>query len=77
MKARPEAANTESMAGLGRRVLGTVQTVGVTLAAGLGRFPVIDSSLAATVRVRGLTLVTRNVKDLQRSGVDLLNPFTP
>ena len=40
------------------------------------RLPVIDSLLAATAKVYGLTLVTRNVKDVERSGVDLMNPFT-
>ena len=38
--------------------------------------PVIDGFLAATAKVHGLTLVTRNIKDVQRSGVDCLNPFT-
>ncbi|MBI2961957.1 MAG: type II toxin-antitoxin system VapC family toxin [Betaproteobacteria bacterium] len=37
--------------------------------------PVIDGILAATARVHGLTLATRNVKDVARSGVDLVNPF--
>ncbi|MBI4292085.1 MAG: type II toxin-antitoxin system VapC family toxin [Betaproteobacteria bacterium] len=37
--------------------------------------PVIDGILAATARVHGLTLATRNVKDVVRSGVDLVNPF--
>jgi hypothetical protein len=37
--------------------------------------PVIDGLLAATARVRGWTLVTRNVADLAGSGVTLLNPF--
>ena len=41
------------------------------------RLPVIDSLLAATAKVHGLTLVTRNVKDVERSGVDLMNPFKP
>jgi len=39
--------------------------------------PVIDGLLAATARARGLTLVTRNVGDLGRCGVRLLNPFEP
>jgi predicted nucleic acid-binding protein len=39
--------------------------------------PVIDGLLAATAKVNGLTLATRNVKDLVRSGADLLNPFEP
>jgi predicted nucleic acid-binding protein len=37
--------------------------------------PVVDSLLAATARVHGLILVTRNVKDVERTGVDCLNPF--
>jgi len=37
--------------------------------------PVLDSLLAATARVHDLTLVTRNIKDVKRSGVTLLNPF--
>ena len=38
-------------------------------------FPVIDSILAATAGVHGLTLVTRNIKDVEKSGVRCLNPF--
>jgi predicted nucleic acid-binding protein len=38
--------------------------------------PVIDGLLAATAKVHGLTLVTRNVEDVARTGVALLNPFT-
>lgn len=38
--------------------------------------PVIDGLLAATAIVHGLTLVTRNVPDIARSGVAWLNPFT-
>jgi predicted nucleic acid-binding protein len=38
--------------------------------------PVIDGLLAATARVTGLTLVTRNVADVERTGVDLLDPFS-
>jgi toxin FitB len=37
--------------------------------------PVIDALLAATAKVHGLTLVTRNVKDVARTGVELMNPF--
>ena len=39
--------------------------------------PVIDGLLAATARVHGLTLATRNVKDFARSGADVVNPFEP
>ena len=37
--------------------------------------PVIDGLLAATARVLGLTLVTRNVNDVESTGVALFNPF--
>ncbi len=37
--------------------------------------PVIDGLLAATALVHDLTFVTRNVRDVERSGVRLLNPF--
>jgi predicted nucleic acid-binding protein len=39
--------------------------------------PVIDGLLAASAKVRGWTLVTRNTADLLRSGAALLNPFDP
>jgi hypothetical protein len=42
-----------------------------------GSLPVVDGLLAATARVHDLTLVTRNVKDVVRTGVDLLDPFAP
>lgn len=38
--------------------------------------PVIDGLLAATAQEHGLTLVTRNVRDVERCGVSLLNPFS-
>jgi predicted nucleic acid-binding protein len=38
---------------------------------------VIDGLLAATAKVHQLTLATRNVKDVARSGADVLNPFEP
>jgi predicted nucleic acid-binding protein len=37
--------------------------------------PVVDGLLAATARVLGLTLVTRNVADVVDTDVDLLDPF--
>jgi hypothetical protein len=37
--------------------------------------PVIDALIAATARVHGLTVVTRNVKDFELAGVPILNPF--
>ena len=38
--------------------------------------PVVDGLLAATAMEYGLTLVTRNVRDVKRSGALLLNPFS-
>ena len=37
--------------------------------------PVIDGLLAATAKVRGMTLVTRNIRDVERTGVSCLDPF--
>jgi len=37
--------------------------------------PAIDSLLAATAAVHGLTLVTRNVGDFEAAGIPLLNPW--
>ncbi|MSP00245.1 MAG: type II toxin-antitoxin system VapC family toxin [Acetobacteraceae bacterium] len=37
--------------------------------------PSIDGLIAATALVHGLTMVTRNVKDMARTGAVLLNPF--
>ena len=39
--------------------------------------PVIDGLLAASAKIRGWTLVTRNTADVAGSGVALLNPFEP
>jgi predicted nucleic acid-binding protein len=39
--------------------------------------PVIDGLLAATAIARGLTLVTRNVRDVAATGVACLDPFSP
>jgi predicted nucleic acid-binding protein len=41
------------------------------------RLPPVDGLLAATARVHGLILVTRNTKDVARTGVACLNPFGP
>jgi len=37
--------------------------------------PLFDSMIAATARSRGLTVVTRNVRDFEPAGVEVLNPF--
>ncbi len=38
--------------------------------------PVVDGLLAATAKVVGLTLATGNTADVERTGVDLVNPFS-
>ena len=40
------------------------------------RLPLIGGLLAASAKVHGLTLVTRNVADVARTGVALLDPFS-
>ena len=65
------------MSGFGNRVL----PVDAAVAEQWGRMsairpvPVVDALLAATARVNGLTLVTRNVADVAGLDVDVLNPF--
>ena len=39
--------------------------------------PVMDGLLAATALVHGHTLVTRNKRDVERTGAAVLNPFDP
>lgn len=65
------------LAGHGDRVLAVDAAVAeewgrITAAHSL---PAIDGLLAATALVHGLTLATRNVKDVARSGVPTVNPF--
>ena len=37
----------------------------------------IDAIIAATAAARSLTVATRNVRDLERFGVPIFNPFAP
>ena len=37
--------------------------------------PVIDTLIAATALAHGLTLVTRNIRDVRATGVDTFNPW--
>jgi len=61
---------------------GRILPVNLPVAAAWGRqqcaqpLPVIDALLAATARVHGMTVVTRNVTDFELAGVLVLNPFT-
>jgi predicted nucleic acid-binding protein len=38
--------------------------------------PVVDGLLAATARILGLILVTRNTADVEVTGIELLDPFS-
>lgn len=63
--------------GLGDRVLGVDEPV-ADVWAQLGipdPIPFVDGLLAATAKVHGLTLVTRNTADVASIGVRVLNPF--
>jgi predicted nucleic acid-binding protein len=37
--------------------------------------PILDSMIAATARVHGLTMATRNVRDFKAAGLRVVNPF--
>jgi predicted nucleic acid-binding protein len=37
--------------------------------------PVVDTLIAATALVHGLTLVTRNVRDVRATGAEIFNPW--
>ena len=69
----------EILTSFGERVLPVVERVAQVWGRMNAREPlaVIDSLLAATAEAHGLTLVTRNLKDIKRSGVRCLNPFAP
>ena len=41
-----------------------------------GAVPVIDTLIAATALVHGLTLVTRNIDDVRTTGVAVLDPWS-
>ncbi len=60
-----------------RRILAVDERVAL-VASGLhfpDRMPDMDALIAATALVHGLTLVTRNVRDMERTGAALLNPW--
>ncbi|MER5442943.1 type II toxin-antitoxin system VapC family toxin [Streptomyces sp. NPDC002790] len=64
--------------GFGERVLpvtGEIAEVWGRFQGERGPLAVADCYLAATARVHGMTLATRNVKDMARTGVDIVNPF--
>lgn len=63
---------------LGDRVLPIAEPIAEMWATmnGPDPLPFIDGLLAAASRVHGLTLVTRKVGDVARTGVPILDPFT-
>ena len=73
------AGSSGSRNGHNRRILGIDYEVARVWGWMKGRYrvPVVDGLLAATAQVHGLVLVTRNVKDVERTGVSYLNPFDP
>jgi predicted nucleic acid-binding protein len=66
-------------AGLGDRVLPVDERIAEAWAMmGIPNpLPPIDGLLAATAKVHGLTLVTRNVAQIAATGVSLVDPFAP
>ncbi len=64
-------------AAFGIRILGIDQTIADQWGrmSAIRSIPVIDGLLAATALVNGLTLVTRNERDVTGLGAPILNPF--
>ena len=65
------------------RFSGRILSVDADVADAWGRMsairppPVVDALLAATASVHGMTLVTRNVADVEGLSVHVINPFSP
>ncbi len=68
---------TEMRARLGDRVLSIDEPVGDAwaLLSVPDPLPLIDGLLAATAKVHGLPLVTRNVGEVARTGISVFDPF--
>ncbi|WP_131766902.1 type II toxin-antitoxin system VapC family toxin [Candidatus Protofrankia californiensis] len=62
----------------GERIVPVTLTIARAWAARSGAHPVptVDALIAATAKTHDWTLVTRNTKDFDHTGVRLLNPFT-
>ncbi len=78
----PQAKRLEArLADLYAKMSGRILPVSAAIAERWGRmnvpdpFPVVDGLLAATALEHDLVLVTRNVRDIERSGVRYFNPF--
>lgn len=67
--------------GIHRRFAHRILPIDTTIAEEWGRLsagdpvPVVDALMAATAKVHQMVLVTRNVADVARTGVRLLNPW--
>lgn len=68
---------TQMRTRLGDRVLGIDEPIAESWAimSVPDPLPLIDGLLAATAKVHGLTLVTRNIADVSHTGVSVLDPF--
>lgn len=78
-----QAGRLESwLANLRLSYAGRILPVDVEIAEEWGRMNVPnpissrDGLMAATAKVRGMTFVTRNTVDVERTGAELLNPFS-
>lgn len=78
----PQAARLEArLADLYAKMSGRILPISAPIAERWGwinvpdPFPIVDGLLAATALEHDLMLVTRNVRDVARSGVRYLNPF--
>jgi predicted nucleic acid-binding protein len=74
--------------GIARRFEGRILDIDLRVAETWGMFTArgpkigltlgsMDAFFAATARAHGLTLATRNIKDFQRLGLSLLDPWQP
>ncbi len=72
--------------GLQRRLAGRILPVDDAVASGYGRLmaarrslgrplPILDALIAATALVHGLSLATRNTRDFEGLGLELINPW--
>jgi predicted nucleic acid-binding protein len=68
----------------GKRILAVDGAVAITWGTLQGeaeqqgqKVPVLDCLIAATARVHDLAVVTRNVRDLERCGAQVINPWQP
>ena len=87
----PDTSNKKAklldwIAGLEKRFTGRIIDINLDVAENWGHIqselekkgqalPIIDSLIACTGITHSMIVVTRNTKDMERSGVELINPF--